>query len=86
MDYVLAFLLLVIIGVLVAIYRKIPTARSWEEQGAGMNAAHDEAVERADAVWDEFERIRQEPKWQDVIAEKVTEEAERRLRKKGVIS
>lgn len=82
----LTVLLLVIIGLLVAIYRKIPTARSWEEQTAAMNADHNEAVAETDAVWEETQRLRQEPEWQDVISERVVEEAERRVRKKGVIS
>jgi hypothetical protein len=76
-------LLVVVIGLLIAIYRKIPTARSWEEQTAAMKSAHDEAVDRADAVSEEFERIRREPEWRDVIPEKVIEEAKRRLRNKA---
>jgi len=55
-------LLLVVVGLLIAIYRKIPTARSWEEQTAEISAAHDAAVDRADAVWEESQRIRQDPR------------------------
>lgn len=86
MSFGLTVLLLVIIGLLVAIYRKIPAARSWQEQLEAMRAAHNEAVAESDAVWEEFHRLRQQPEWRDVDAEKVTEEAERRLRKEGVLS
>ena len=76
-------LLIVVIAVLIAIYRKIPTARSWEEQTDRMKADHDEAVTRSDALREETQRVRQEPEWQSVIAEKVADEAERRIRERG---
>jgi hypothetical protein len=50
MSSALTVLLLVISGLLVAIYRKIPTARSSEEQIEAMRAAHNEAVAKSDAV------------------------------------
>jgi hypothetical protein len=85
MSALIAFLLLVIIGLLVVIYRKIPTARSWAEQTADTHVAHDAAIDRSDALWEEQERIRHEPEWRNEISEKVFDEAERRLRARGVI-